>query len=127
MRSQDLGNVLIVNEDRSRVDDNWSGGSITFMFDKVVKFLGVTLVDLEQNQPVTIVADGYNSGGQTNADNYFSHFTPGQSVFTQSITFRFAGSGAIDNLSVSEVPLPAPALLLLGGLGALGAMRRKKT
>lgn len=34
--------------------------------------------------------------------------------------------GLIDTVSLSEVPVPASALLLLGGLGAFGAMRRKK-
>lgn len=34
--------------------------------------------------------------------------------------------GLIDNVSISEVPLPASAALLLAGLGGLVAMRRKK-
>lgn len=33
---------------------------------------------------------------------------------------------SLDDISVSEVPLPASALLLLGGLGGLSVMRRKK-
>lgn len=45
------------------------------------------------------------------------------------LSIKSAGGGAnvrVDNISVSAVPLPAGIVLLLGGLGALGALRRKR-
>ncbi|MEM7753318.1 MAG: VPLPA-CTERM sorting domain-containing protein [Pseudomonadota bacterium] len=125
-RNTELGNVLIVNEDEDRIDDNARGGIITFMFDSVVSFTGVTLIDIERGQRLTITGDGFDSGGLRNNDNRFSVFSPDEPVLTRSLSFSFGGSGAIDNLEVAAVPLPAPALMLIAGLGALGAMRRRK-
>jgi hypothetical protein len=58
---------------------------------------------------VTISAD--------NAGEYFNR-----------ITFESRGSNAFEfsNVTTTPVPLPASALLLLGGVGAFAAVRRKK-
>jgi hypothetical protein len=33
---------------------------------------------------------------------------------------------ALDNISINEVPVPAGGLLLVGGIAALGALRRRR-
>ena len=61
----------------------------------------------------------------------FSTWIEGSPETDWTFTWFTAQSGLKDNQALvtvtppSEVPLPAPALLLLGGLAALGAMRRR--
>lgn len=42
------------------------------------------------------------------------------------VTIGGDGLSLIDNIQISAVPLPAGGLLLIGGLGVLGALRRRK-
>jgi hypothetical protein len=59
-------------------------------------------------------------------DQAVSSATVALSHFSGSRNFTNDGF-SVDDIAVSEVPLPASVLLLLGGLGGLAAMRRRKS
>lgn len=54
----------------------------------------------------------------SSATIFFGNYRNGQ--------YKLNDGFSIDDIAVSEVPLPASALLLLAGLGGLGVMRRRK-
>lgn len=57
------------------------------------------------------------------ANEYLSRLATADTGKYRYTIYRNSGQ---DQISASEVPLPASALLLLGGIGGLAAMRRKK-
>jgi opacity protein-like surface antigen len=84
------------------------------------------------------VSESFNnlkSSGVRNGNIQILLIDFGAPVETAEITFfnsRTNGSAfmndgfSIDDIAVSAVPLPAPALMLLAGLGGLAALRRKR-
>lgn len=147
------GLVLIVDEHTSLgttgsvadPDDKASGGSVIFNFDVLTELLSITVMDIDANptpQGVTFKftdANGtvtwVNAGTLTPTEssaNYAGDNSLATFGFDMGSISRFevqySGSGAIAAIEyVSAVPLPAGMVLLLSSLGAMGAMRRRKT
>jgi hypothetical protein len=90
---------------------------------------GYTLTGWINGAEIYSVA-GNDVGGGTNPAGHSGSFTFTASGTTQAIGFGQMTSGVtspiIDNVTVSPVPLPAAAWLMVSGLGGLGVFARKK-
>lgn len=87
---------------------------------------------LNAANPTEVVAERTFSSGLLSAfdnDDTDLIFSVGPGDYLFEINGRGQGNtgrtAALYDVEISAVPLPASSLLLLGGLGALGAMRRK--
>ncbi|MEM7284000.1 MAG: VPLPA-CTERM sorting domain-containing protein [Pseudomonadota bacterium] len=129
-------NVLIVAENTygdfptgigTHPDDDLHGGSISFFFDTLVRFTGITLLDAERGgNEISVQVDGGLYALEnivTGNDRWDSY---GFDFMTRQIDVTFGGSGAVDSLQIAPIPLPASVLLLLAGLGGLLGLRRLK-
>jgi hypothetical protein len=127
-------------EDDKFLDSNDTWGiewlvNVGSMFDRLI----FTLTDAtDQKATLTISADGadpvvFSGLGPSNRQLVVIDF--GGRVSNATITLANTDSKgkpktndglSIDDIAVSVVPLPAPALLLIGGLAGLAAFRRKR-
>lgn len=130
----DFGKVAIVQENGRRdaagaliPDDNARGGTLSFLFSRSVAFVAVDILDVEE-PGVDIFLDDVRilANAGRSADHRFAHVSNlNPNLLTgRELRFVFQGSGAIDNIQVSSVPLPAGGLLLLSSVLGLGAARR---
>jgi hypothetical protein len=130
------GNILIIGNNNGAVDDDPDGGTITFTFSEEVSFVSFRLFDTGDSGSDGIDVTIEDSGGSTTdflnvgaglGDNEFTEFSFGPTQ-GQIASFTFDGSGGIDNLNFTEVPVPATLSLMGAGLLATGfAARRRHT
>lgn len=124
-------NILILQEvGASLDDDSRRGGSITFTLTQGSAFqlTGFSAVDdgrfgIEVGGN-SLGSIGLSSDNETGATTFGS---PSSTIgIGSSFTVVYSGSGGVDSIQLSAVPLPAGFPLIVAGLGALGFVARKK-
>jgi len=112
-------------------DSNQLGGleTLGFYFTRDVKFHSLTFTAFNENvENYTIVVDVTGApidvtlGGNDNPFNFGMLVGDFFSVSALGVRDSFR----ISSLTISEVPVPAAGFLLVGALGGLAALRRKK-
>lgn len=109
--------------------------NVGMMFDRLM-FTLTDAADVGARITIEAAGESYSFQGKGNANRQLVLVNFGGFVDTATITFfntdpntgnpRLNDGFSLDDIAVSVVPLPAPALLLLAGLGGLAAFRRKR-
>lgn len=123
------GNVLIRQQASATLDDDAAGNGAIFMTltsggdFTLDSFAGIDASQYAVALNGTVLVDGLNGSGNRMTDTFT--FAPIRVTRGDTIAFILAGSGGVDAVTISPIPLPAGAVLLLGALGGLGVMRRR--
>ena len=131
------GGVLIVQERDLSIggpDDNARGGVLSFVFDQVIDFTGFRIFDgavvtVSTSSGASAVFSVDEPPNQNYGNRVYGEFSfTGLFDGISDLTFDIRGSGAIDDLQVAAIPVPATLPLLIAGIGGLGfaARRRRK-
>src|SRR5690606_32231173 len=103
---------------------DWSGGvegsSQSFVLGSAYPLPGPPTVTLASNGNPVETALAHNTGYFAHLGNLFGNVT--KVIFTSHTDANVR----LDNISATVIPLPAPMFLLLGGLGGLGLVARRR-
>jgi hypothetical protein len=138
LTGKSFGRALIIQEQGASVpDDEARGGQIAFSFDRPVTLFSVDLLDASRGNVELTLFDGSNSvlGTYTNQFNGDSNRQPNwyETLFfgsgvsgVKKLSLSMDNvSGAVDNIAVSAVPIPAAAWLFVSALGVFGLLGRR--
>ncbi|MGF1483519.1 MAG: PEP-CTERM sorting domain-containing protein [Opitutales bacterium] len=129
----DLGNVLIISEDNdsSDPDDLAGGGVLRFVFDQLVSFDELGILDNEESDSRAIGSAGgveiFNTAIPGGADgNYQVLALPEAPIDTLDVLFD--GSGAVALLSYKSTSVPEPGVYGAVGIIVIGltVLRRRR-
>lgn len=145
------GNILILQERNdcnatscAEPDDNARGGRMTFQFDTPVTLNSIDFFDIENHESgsgvnaygMAMFATTNGSGmdsligmwtvPSTGGNNTWGTLDFGGLSGVTRLEIVLLGSGAVDNLDYTVVPLPAAAWLLGSALAGIAALRRRR-
>lgn len=121
-------NGTVNNGTVSDPDDAAGGGTFTFVFNQMIRFLGADFIDIEE-PGATVFLDGIQILGPVGASGDQQFASVGGDPlnrFGTTLSIRLQGSGSFDNLAVATVPLPMAGWLLISGVGGLFLMGRRR-
>ncbi len=133
-----FGNALIIQEQGATApDDEARGGKIAFSFDRAVTLSSIDLLDASKEGVTVTLLDSSNSvlgtyknqfdGDSNRQPNWYQTILFGSGVSGVSALHLDMTnvSGAVDNIQVSAVPIPAAAWLFASALGMLGYIGKR--